>query len=272
MSQTSPDSSRLGALLREPMTHFVVLAALLFGIYGVSRLGGGEVLEISRQEIDARIFMQELAGGAELTAEERDLVTSLYIEQQILVREAGKLELENDARIHDMLAQKMRHVLSGNVIQPATAELREYYEANRDRYTSAETVTVDELVFDTREELPNEIALMLATGGEAEEMLAVEAGTVSPLPRVNRLDIANIFSYEFSDQVFAAALDEWTGPFIGNRGQHWLRIRERAAAELSDFGEIEDRVRLDWIATEEDRLLQIEIDRLWDNYVIVIND
>ena len=88
MSQISPNNSRLGALLREPMTHFVVLAALLFGIYGVSRLGGGEVLEISRQEIDARIFMQELAGGAELTTEERDLVTSLYIEQQILVREA----------------------------------------------------------------------------------------------------------------------------------------------------------------------------------------
>ena len=254
------------------MTHFVVLAALLFGVYGVSSLGGGELLEISQQDIDARIFMQELSTGRELTGQEREQVTARYIEEQILVREALRLELDNDARIHDMLAQKMRHVLSGDVIQPDEAELRRYYDANRERYTSMETVTVDELVFDTGEALADEVMALLADNSEPEAMLALEAGTVSPLPRVNRLDLSNIFSDEFSDEVFAAPMAAWVGPYASNRGQHWLRVRERTGAELAGFQEIIDRVRLDWIATEEDRLLQVEVDRLWDDYVVVIND
>lgn len=272
MSKTDAKSSSPGTILREPMLHFLVLAICLFGIYGFSRLGDGELLEISRQEIDARIFLQELAMDRELTAAEREEMTSLYIEEQVLVREALKLELDNDARIHDMLAQKMRHVLSGDVIQPGMAELRAYYEVNQDRYITAETVSVDELVFDNREELASEISGLLAAGGDAEAMLAIEPGTISPLPRVNRFDLANIFSYDFSDQVFAAPMNEWTGPFVSNRGQHWLRIGERAEAVLPDFGEIVDRVRFDWIATEEDRHLQVEVDRLRDDYVIVIND
>lgn len=264
--------STVNRLLHEPMTHFVVLAALLFGVYGVSSLGGGELLEVRQQDIDARIFMQELSTGRELTQEERDGITALYIEEQILVREAVRLELDNDARIHDMLAQKMRHVLSGDVIQPDEAELRAYYDANRDRYTSLETVSVTELVFDTRDDPAEEALAMLAAGGEPEEVLALEPGTDSPLPRVNRLDLMNIFSDEFADRVFAAQTNDWVGPFVSNRGQHWLRVTERAEAELAEFEEIVDRVRLDWIATEEDRLLQIEVDRLWDDYVIVIND
>ena len=271
MTKNDPNSSRLQKLLHEPMTHFVVLAVLLFGVYGVSSLGGGELLEVSQQDIDARIFMQELSTGRELTLEERDQITALYIEEQILVREAVRLDLDNDARIYDMLAQKMRHVLSGEVIQPDETELRAYYDVNRDRYTTLETVTVDELVFDTSDPADEALA-MLAAGGEPEEITALEPGTDSPLPNVNRLDLSNIFSDGFSDQVFAAQTGEWVGPYISNRGQHWLRVTERAEAELAEFDEIIDRVRLDWIATEEDRLLQIEVDRLWDDYVIVVND
>ena len=271
MSENNRNQSAFNRLLHEPMTHFVVLAALLFGVYGISSLGGGEVLEVRQQDIDARIFMQELSAGRELTQEERDGITALYIEEQILVREAVRLELDNDARIHDMLAQKMRHVLSGDVIQPDNTELRAYFDANRDRYTSLETVTVDELVFDTSDPA-NEALALLAAGGEPEEVTALEPGTDSPLPNVNRLDLSNIFSDEFAENVFAAQSGEWVGPYISNRGQHWLRVTERAEAELAEFDEIVDRVRLDWIATEEDRLLQIEVDRLWDDYVIVIND
>ena len=271
MSEHNRNQSALNRLLHEPMTHFVVLAVLLFGVYGISSLGGGEVLEVRQQDIDARIFMQELSAGRELTQEERDGITALYIEEQILVREAVRLELDNDARIHDMLAQKMRHVLSGDVIQPDDTELRAYFEANRDRYTSLETVTVDELVFDTSDPADEALAL-LAAGGEPEEITAREPGTDSPLPNVNRLDLSNIFNDEFADNVFAAQTGEWVGPYISNRGQHWLRVTERAEAELAEFEEIVDRVRLDWIATEEDRLLQIEVDRLWDDYVIVVND
>ena len=91
-----------------------------------------------------------------------------------------------------------------------------------------------------------------------------------PLPNVNHIDLANIFEPELADNVFASDIGQWTGPFVSNRGQHWLRVIQQTDARLPPLEEISDRVRLDWIAEEEESRLQQEIDDLWDQYSIVI--
>ncbi|HAJ75385.1 MAG TPA: hypothetical protein DCM64_02915 [Gammaproteobacteria bacterium] len=200
------------------------------------------------------------------------MITSLYVEEQILVREAMAMGLDNDARIHDMLAQKMRHVLSGDIIQPSADELNDYYNANMTRYRSLATVSVDELVFDSREALTDQLASLLEAGAEPQQLLELEDGNQAPLPNVNRLDLANIFDPAFADTVFAAETGEWSGPFTSNRGQHWLRITSRVEAHLPALEEITDLVRLDWIAEEEEARLQVQVDNLWDEYTIIITD
>lgn len=264
--------SRLKTLLQEPTLHFFLIALAIFGLYGLSRMGGGNLLEIDQREIDARIFMQEMARGEPLTDEQRQFITNAYVEEQILVQEAIAMGLDNDARIHDMLAQKMRHVLSGNVIQPGPEELERYYQQNLERYRTQPLVSVDELVFNSRDPLGPEVLQALQQGSDAQTLLRMEPGNVAPLPNVNLIDLSNIFDPDFADTVFAAEIGNWSGPFISNRGQHWLKVIERNEARLPTLAEISDRVRLDWIATEEEILLQQEIDRLWDQYVIVINN
>ena len=72
------------------------------------------LLEIPQNEIEARISLVELSQGKAASQGQRDQIEALYLEEQMLVREALALNLDRDARIHDMLAQKMRHVLSGD--------------------------------------------------------------------------------------------------------------------------------------------------------------
>ena len=55
-------------------------------------------------------------------------IEETLINDYILVMEAYELGLQNDARINDILAQKMRHVLSGNVIQPTDQQLEDFYQ------------------------------------------------------------------------------------------------------------------------------------------------
>jgi hypothetical protein len=259
-------------ILGEPTVHFFAIAALLFGLFSITQSRQENLLEISQREIDARVFMQEMTSGEELTAEQREFITSRYIEEQILVREALAMDLDNDARIHDMLAQKMRHVLSGNIIQPDTQELDSYYQANLDRYQTLPTVTVDELVFNSSGNLPEQVNALLDAGADPPALLELEPGNNSPLPNVNHIDLANIFELEFADRVFASVPGQWIGPFISNRGQHWLRVNQKADASLPSLDLIADRVRMDWIGEEEDRRLQEEIDKLWDRYAIRITD
>jgi hypothetical protein len=252
--------------------HFFAIAIAIFAVYGISQSSNDKLLEIDQREIDARVFMQEMTRGEPLTEEQRQLITSLYVEEQILVREAMAMGLDNDARIHDMLAQKMRHVLSGNIIQPTAGELNDYYNANTARYQSLATVSVDELVFDSREALTDQLLSLLEAGAEAQQLLELEDGSQAPLPNVNSIDLANIFEPAFADTVFAAETGEWSGPFISNRGQHWLRITSRVEARLPALEEITDLVRLDWIAEEEEGRLQEQVDKLWDEYTIIITE
>ncbi|MDG1026916.1 MAG: peptidylprolyl isomerase [Gammaproteobacteria bacterium] len=273
MNKSSSVSTPVYArIMREPIVHFFIIAVIIFALYTITQAGNENLLEIDQREIDARIFMQELSRGEELSAEQRDLVTAYYIEEQILVREALAMELDNDERIHDILAQKMRHVLSGNIIQPSAAELSVYYEQNRTRFETPATADFDELVFDSTGPLEASILTSIQQGAEADALMELSEGTVATLPNVNSVDLANIFDQEFANKVLAAELNQWQGPFISNRGQHWLRATQRNSAGIPALDDIADLVRLEWIAAEEEVRLQQEVDRLWDQYTIVINN
>jgi peptidyl-prolyl cis-trans isomerase C len=262
----------LQKLMREPTVHFLFIALFIFSLYAITQSGNENLLEIDQREIDARIFMQELSRGEELSLEQRELVTAFYIEEQILVREALSMELDNDERIHDILAQKMRHVLSGNIIQPTDAELREYFQENSIRFETPASLTLDELVFDSRDPLADSIVAALRQGADSATLLSMSQGTVAPLPNVNSVDLANIFEQEFAERVLAADLNQWQGPYVSNRGQHWLRVIEHIPAGIPALDEIADLVRLEWISTEEESRLQQEVDKLWNEYTIVINN
>ena len=106
--------------------------------------------------------------GQALSEEQREYFTAAFVEEQILVQEALKIGLDDDARIHDILAQKMRHVLSGDIIQPSEAELEAFYQANLERYRTLPTLDTDEIVFNSRETLPSDLLAQLAAGAEAE--------------------------------------------------------------------------------------------------------
>ena len=259
-------------LLREPLVHFFLIALIIFVIYGFSNRNRSTFLELDQTEIDGRLFMQEMATGQAISEERRDYFIAAFVEEQILVQEALKLGLDDDARIHDILAQKMRHVLSGDIIQPNEAELEAFYRTNLERYRTLPTLDTDEIVFNSKDSLPEELLEQLAAGMDAESLLSQSPGNLAPLPNVNRLDLSNIFDVAFSDQVFGADIGPWQGPFLSNRGQHWLQVKSKTESKLPLLGEIRDRVRLEWINMEEEQRLQTEIEKLWKQYTVRIID
>lgn len=266
-----PDTIRW--LMREPLMHFFLMALIIFALYGLSNRTQTALLELDQADIDGRLFMQEMATGQALSEEQREYFTAAFVEEQILVQEALKMGLDDDARIHDILAQKMRHVLSGDIIQPSESELEAFYQANLERYRTLPTLDTYEIVFNSRETLPAELLGQLAAGAEAESMLSLSPGNLDSLPNVNRLDLSNIFDELFAEQVFDADIGPWQGPYLSNRGQHWLQVKSRTPSVLPSLAEIRDRVRLDWIGMEEDQRLQTEIERLWEQYTIrIFND
>ena len=268
MSDQRP-ATFFGRLLREPTVHFVLLAAGLFAMSAAVRSGNREAIEIDRGVVEARILLGELRLGAVLTDDQRRQVEQAYIDEQVLVREALVLGLDQDGRIHDILAQKMRHVLSGEVIQPTEDELRTYYEANRTRYVPPPAVTLDELVVGSPDPLPESLADQLRRGVPVDELVSDLADHRGALPRTTRSDLTAMFSAELADRVFQTEAGQWVGPHHSVRGQHWLRVGARSDQTPPPLDMVRDQVRLDWIADEEETRLERRVAELRARYTIV---
>ncbi|MFK7864972.1 MAG: peptidyl-prolyl cis-trans isomerase [Pseudohongiellaceae bacterium] len=259
-------------LFAEPLFHFAIIAVVLFGSFNLLETKNKSPIEISQREINARVYIAELAAGQALRTANIESIRTNYIEQQILVREATLRGLDNDSRIHDILDQKLRHVLSGDLIQPSNAELMRFFETNKNNYRSMATVSVDELIFDAQVELEKTTIAALETGLSSEELMTLQASSAAPLPNISKEDLSSIFNQTLADEVFQSSSNRWLGPYLSNRGQHWLQVLERHPAALPEFSEISDLLRLDWMALEEDLLLEARINEIVKEYDVVIVD
>ncbi|MCY4645557.1 MAG: peptidylprolyl isomerase [Gammaproteobacteria bacterium] len=259
-------------ILREPTSHFVLLAAVLFAANAALESWRGNVITIDPVQISVRIAELEAIRGAPLSPEERQLVEDAYIDEQVLVREALDMGLEADRRIDDILVQKMLHVLSGDVIQPTEDELREFYEANRASYTPESTLTIEEVVIAGDSPAAGDLEEQLRAGGSAQELAESPDVRSSVLREVTGGDLRRLFGPVTAELILSANTEGWIGPHGTVRGQHWFRIVEQTTPELPPLDSVRERVRLDWVASQEAARLDQAVRGLRERYNIVIEE
>lgn len=259
-------------ILREPTSHFVLLAAVLFAANAALESWRGNVITIERVQIEVRIAELEALRGAPLSPEERQLVEEAYIDEQVLVREALDMRLESDRRIDDILVQKMLHVLSGDVIQPTEDELREFYEANRASYTPESTLTIEEVVIADGSPAAGDLVERLRAGASTRELDENPGVRASVLREVTGGDLRRLFGPVTAELILSANTEGWIGPHATVRGQHWFRIIEQTTPELPPLDSVRERVRLDWVADQEAARLEQAVMGLRERYNIVIEE
>ncbi len=259
-------------ILREPTSHFVLLAAVLFAANAALESWRGNVITIDRVQVEVRIAELEALRGAPLSPEERQLVEDAYIDEQVLVREALDMGLEADRRIDDILVQKMLHVLSGDVIQPTEDELGAFYEANRASYTPESTLTIEEVVIAGGSPAAGTVVERLQAGASAQEFAENPGVRASVLREVTGGDLRRLFGPVTAELILSANTEGWIGPHETVRGQHWFRIVEQTTPELPPLDSVRERVRLDWVADQEAARLDLAVGELRERYNIVIEE
>jgi parvulin-like peptidyl-prolyl isomerase len=258
------------ALWREPLVHFLALAALLFVIYDLLLPAEQERLVIDRASVKAAVDQQAALLGRPLTEDERAAALERAIDDAVLLREAYRRGLDRDAVVQRHLVQKMRFVLGEEVPEPSEAELRAYLAANRERYRGPPTVTLDHVFYADPAGVPDGLLAQLQNGRSIDGLGDSLSMLGDALPRYTVRDLMGLVGPDAARRVFEAPVGEWQGPVQSERGVHFMRVAAHDPPSLPSFEELESYLRQDWIMDQQQRAAASRLAELRRDYRIVV--
>jgi hypothetical protein len=132
--------------LREPLVHFLLMGAALFGLFAwrgaaVAPVARTDQIVITPGLIDNFRTSFERSSGHAPSAKELDQAVEAYVREEVLNREARALGFDrDDSIVRRRLAQRMDFIATADVEgrTPSDGELRAFFQKNPAQFKSAD--------------------------------------------------------------------------------------------------------------------------------------
>ncbi|MEJ0087490.1 MAG: peptidylprolyl isomerase [Pseudomonadota bacterium] len=246
-----PTTERAGfkapSWMREPLLHFVVLGALLFGI---DHLLAARADDPHRIVVDAEVDRHAIdtfknARGHAPNAEELYALRRVWLDNEVLYREGIALGLDKgDNAIRERVIFKALSVVDAGVKLPKVDEamLRAWFEQHRDKYDEPPRFDFEEgvLAGERSEAAIRAFVQGLNAGAPGD----VEAGlrVFSARPRDN---IEQSYGKEFVAALETVPAGEWQA-LPSKEGLRAIRLKAFTPAKPADFQVVSPAVLQDW--------------------------
>lgn len=263
-------STVLAVIRREPLVHFVALAALLFAFDAVWSGDGREEIRVDRATSDYLIDQQSELLLRELSPEEQQEAVDRFVEDELLFREAKKRGLDDSSRVRQLVVRNMRYFLTGDPVKPGDAELLSFFEQNRDRFASSEALTLAHVFFPEAAEVPDNILERLQAGDDLRDLQDSTSVVVSRIAKADEGQLATVFGPARASELIAIGDENWFGPVATRFGTHFVRVEERHSPRMPTFEEAEPWIEAEWARAEQSAAMDSAIDQFKDDYRIVI--
>ena len=274
---TAVNKMSLGSrLVREPLIHFLLLGALLFVVYSiVNRDSAPEIDEIVIDENRVAMLVSRYERTWHRKPNETELlaVIDAWVRDEVLYREGLALGLDReDPVVRQRIAQKMDFISEGIVPTPGDSDLEAWLEERADEYRRPARYAFEQQFIDPDRhgEEPNEYAANALATLRADSDAAV--GDPTLLPPVVELagedQIQRTFGGEFSEQLSALPVGEWSGPVASAFGLHLVRVVDSEPARLPPLMEIREQVERDWTAARSEAVQETLYEAMRDRYTV----
>ena len=250
----------MGRLLRDPLVHFLLGGALLFGLYGLvgEEADRPDRVVVSEIEIErlastfARTWMRPPTQG------ELDGLIDDFVTEEILYREALELGLDrNDLVIRRRLRQKMEFLAQDLAAPNADdAALQAYLAANPERFLEPERWSFRQVFLDPGRDGAARAPGLLETLRSGDDPDAAGDPTLLPrgLERASPREVDGTFGDGFATALADAEKGAWFGPVRSSYGLHLVRIDERTPQRMPALEEIRAAVEREWAAAQRREL------------------
>jgi hypothetical protein len=247
-------------LLREPLTHFFVLGALLFAAYDLlnpePEVGKQEIV-VTPGQIEHLITRFSRTWQRPPTPEEQKGLVDQFVREEVLSREAVKLGLDqNDTVIRRRLQQKMEFVSEDLLAhrEPTDAELTAYLATHPDDFRQDTRMTFRQVFLsrDTHgERLEADAARLLADlksrapGADVSD-LGDPAWLPPSMTDEPQRRVESTYGRDFAAGLAGADTGRWTGPVRSSFGLHLVFVEQREDAQVPKLAEVREAVRREW--------------------------
>lgn len=278
----TPPPGLLARIVREPLLHFVLAGAAIFGVYAAVRKPAppdptGRAIRITAGDLEQLrrgwfSQWQRMPSPAEL----QDLI-ALRVREEVLSREALKLGLDrDDVIVRRRLAQKFDFLTQDliPVREPSDVELTAYLDAHADRYQTRTLMNFSQVYFSperrpSSEEEAREALRALRAGGDPRSI-----GDPTLLESEVRDETQDQVSRQFGGAFATAVLDLepgiWSGPVRSTYGWHLVRAVSRSSGKAPPLAEVRSAVARDWAGDQRRAANDDLIRRLQGRYQITI--
>jgi hypothetical protein len=246
----------LKAGLREPLTHFLLIGALLFGGGLVVEAQKRPVIVVNTQDVAQMAEYWELQSQRPPTRDELAAMVRERVDEEILAREAQRLGLDrDDLIIRRRLAQKM--AFAGEDVvpipEPSARTLEAFYDRTRQTYAEPAHLALRHVYFsEERTEGDPRLAARAALDTARQGQTPVGDPFMLSLTYadVSATELLRDYGPEFARAAETAPLGTWIGPVASPFGWHVVRVETRRPARIPPLQDVKSEVRDAYMAEQ----------------------
>ncbi len=276
----------LKKLVREPLLHFLVLAAMLFVVYSLVSKGssseGGKIV-ITQGQLASMWESFTQTRQHEPTREEWQGLIRERVREEVYYREALALGMDkDDLIIRRRLQQKMEFV-SDDVnarAEPTDEELKAYLQAHPESFRLEQRFTFRQVFLNPekhRSSLARDTSRLLAQlkqeGGKAD--ISTRGDSIMLGKQYEELpasEVAKQFGEKFTAALGGLPLGQWQGPVESAYGVHLVFVSQHLAGTVPEFADVRDAVRREWETARRQEMNDKLYRELLKHYMVTIEN
>lgn len=257
------------AWLREPLLHFLILGACVFGI---DRLVADRADDPRVITVDAAVDTEVRAVFAEArrrdpNATEMDALRRVWLDNEVLYREGMALQVDRgDPTIRDRVIFKALNVVEAGLKLPPVddAALRAWFERNRARYDEPPRFDFQEAVLpgDAPEPALRAFAAALNAGTPGDTRASLNAFRARPHPT-----IVQSYGEEFARTLETSPPGEWRVLQSKDR-LRIMRLETVTPPRAAEFETLRNTVMQDWVDATMAEMRSAAVKAMTDKYTI----
>lgn len=257
---------------REPLFHFILIGAVLFG---VDALIAGQADDPNRIELDQQVDAEarqafEAARGRAPDAAELKALRQVWLDNEVLYREGLALGLDKgDKSIRERVIFKALSMVDSNTKRPAFDDkaVREWFEKHRSRYDIPQRFNFQEAVLsgEISEATVRSFVSALNSGTTPEVQAGLRVFTDRP-----HANIVDSYGEEFATALESSPAGEWRA-LQTKSGWRAMRLEAVVPAEAADYEQLRGVVTQDWTDALMSEQRSAAVAALAKKYTIVID-